>query len=275
MIALGAMMTLSMSDIAIDRKRVRIDFMRGLWPLIMSFGILTPVFMLVSFFFEGDFKIGWILAAAMPAGVMIVPYSTILKADVRLALYGELAIYLLAFIIAPAIAILALGTGIDIGGLLWVLLMLILLPLAFSRMVKMAKPSERTKELTMNLVVLFFFMIVIGANREIFLEEQEAILKLIIASSIALFGVGLTVDRILKRIEMPQRKTLTMFATIKNTGMAIAVCLALFPPQAAMPPTMLVIFEMIWMIFLISWKYNPERIKHKYTLRGINSLRKG
>jgi len=145
----------------------------------------------------------------------------------------------------------------------------------FSRMVKMAKPSERTKELTMKLVILFFFMIVIGANREIFLEEQEAILKLIIASFIALFGVGLMIDRILKRIEMPQRKTLTMFATIKNTGMAIAVCLALFPPQAAMPPTMLIIFEMIWMIFLISWKYNPERIKHKYTLRRINSSRKG
>jgi predicted Na+-dependent transporter len=62
----------------------------------------------------------------------------------------------------------------------------------------------------------------------------------------------------LKGRDDPGRRTLTMFATIKNTGLAIAVALSINMPEMAIPPTMLVIFEMIWVIYLSSWKYNHK-----------------
>jgi len=255
MLLLGVMMTISMSDLTLSKQSALRDISLGVRPALMCFGALTAVFLLASLFFEGDFKTGWIMAAAMPAGIMIVPYSSILGANVRLALYGEIVIYVIALVITPVIAIAFMGTGVDPIDLIVILLILILAPLGLSRSKIFSRTRLETRELSMNIVILLFFIIVVGANRAVFFEETDIIFGLIAASFATIFGTGLLVDKLLNRLPGEDRMVLTMFATIKNTGLAIAVCLILFPKQAAMPPTMLVIFEIIWVMFLISWKY--------------------
>jgi BASS family bile acid:Na+ symporter len=258
MIALGAIMTLSMSDMVLELGDIGSGFIKGLVPALMTFGILTPVFIAASFFFDGQLRLGWMLAAAMPAAVAIVPYSERMRGDLRLALHGEIAIYLLALALTPAIAIVMLNASVDVAELLKVLLLLIIVPLALSRLVKRARFSERVRGTATNLAFLFFTLIVVGANRNVFFQEIPDVLALAIASFVTVFGVGLLVDRGLKGMDDPRRKTLTMFATFKNTGLAIAVALTIGMPEMAMPPTMLLIFEMIWVIYLSSWKYNRK-----------------
>lgn len=258
MIALGAIMTLSMSDMVIELGKTGSGFIEGLIPALMTFGILTPVFIAASFFFDGQLRLGWMLTAAMPAAVAIVPYSERMRGDVRLALHGEIAIYLLALALTPAIAIVLLNANVDVIELLKVLLLLIIVPLALSRLVRRARLSERVRGTATNLAFLFFFLIVVGANRNIFFHDTGVVLALAFASFVTIFGVGLLMDRALKGRHDPRRKTLTMFATIKNTGLAIAVALSINMPEMAVPPTMLVIFEMVWVIFLSSWKYNHK-----------------
>lgn len=259
MIALGAMMTLSMAEIRIDRAAFGNELSKGLIPAAMCFGVLTPVFLLASVFFEGDFRTGWIMAAAMPAGVMIVPYASMLRSNMKLALYGELSIYLIAIIATPVIASVAIGASVSFFELFWILLVLILVPLGLSRAVISIKLDDRIRTRTLNFIMLFFFMIVVGANRAVFFEDLQIVVMLIFASFATIFGTGLLLDRLLFSMDKPRRKTLTMFGTIKNTGLAIAICLTIFPEEAAMPATMLVIFEMLWVIFLVSWKYDPDR----------------
>ncbi|HDP96193.1 MAG TPA: hypothetical protein ENN25_00660 [Euryarchaeota archaeon] len=259
MIALGAMMTLSMAEIRMDRTSFGSDLSKGLIPAVMCFGVLTPIFLLTSVFFEGDFRTGWIMAAAMPAGVMIVPYASVLRSDMKLALYGELAIYLIALIATPVIAYIAIGASVSFFELFWILLVLILVPLGLSRVVISIKLDDRVRTRTMNFIMLFFFMIVVGANRSVFFEDLQMVVMLVLASFATIFGTGLLLDRLLSFMDKPRKKTITMFGTIKNTGLAIAICLTIFPEKAAMPATMLVIFEMVWIIFLISWKYDPNR----------------
>jgi BASS family bile acid:Na+ symporter len=258
MIALGAIMTLSMSDMVLELGKTGSGFIKGLVPALMTFGILTPIFIAASFLFDGQLRLGWMLTAAMPAAVAIVPYSERMRGDVRLALHGEIAIYLLALALTPAIAIVMLNASVDVVELLKVLLLLIIVPLALSRLVRRARFSERIRGTATNLAFLFFFLIVVGANRNIFFQETQVVLALAIASFVTVFGVGLLVDRTLKGRDDPRRRTLTMFATIKNTGLAIAVALSIGMPEMAIPPTMLVIFEMIWVIYLSSWKYNHK-----------------
>ena len=258
MIALGMIMTLSMSDMVIELGKTGSGFIEGLVPALMTFGILTPVFIAASFFFDGQLRLGWMLTAAMPAAVAIVPYSERMRGDMRLALHGEIAIYLLALALTPAIAIVMLNASVDVIELLKVLLLLIIVPLALSRLVRRARFSARVRGTATNLTFFFFFLIVVGANRNIFFQETQVVLALAIASFVTVFGVGLLSDRALKGRDDPARRTLTMFATIKNTGLAIAVALSIGMPEMAIPPTMLVIFEMIWVIYLSSWKYNHK-----------------
>ena len=258
MIALGTIMTLSMSDMVIELGKTGSGFIEGLVPALMTFGILTPIFIAASFFFDGQLRLGWMLTAAMPAAVAIVPYSERMKGNVRLALHGEIAIYLLALVLTPAIAIVMLNASVDVFELLKVLLLLIIVPLVLSRLVRKARLGDKVRGTVTNLTFFFFFLIVVGANRNIFFRETQIVLALAIASFVTVFGVGLLVDRSLKGRDDPRRRTLTMFATIKNTGLAIAVALSINMPEMAVPPTMLVIFEMIWVIYLSSWKYNHK-----------------
>jgi BASS family bile acid:Na+ symporter len=151
-----------------------------------------------------------------------------------------------------------LNASVDVVELLKVLLLLIIVPLVLSRFVRRARFSERVRGAATNLTFFFFFLIVVGANKNIFFQDTPIVLALAIASFVTIFGVGLLVDRALKGRDNPARRTLTMFATIKNTGLAIAVALSIDMPEMAIPPTMLVIFEMIWVIYLSSWKYNHK-----------------
>ncbi|HUW43293.1 MAG TPA: hypothetical protein VMW02_03555 [Thermoplasmata archaeon] len=258
MIALGVIMTLSMSDMVIELGKAGSGFIEGLVPALMTFGILTPVLIAVSFCFDGQLRLGWMLAAAMPAAVAVVPYSGRMRGDMRLALHGEIAIYLLALALTPAIAIVMLNASVDVVELLKVLLLLIIVPLALSRLVRRMRFSERARGAATNLTFFFFSLIVVGANRSVFFRDAPVVLALAIASFVTVFGVGLLVDRGLKGRDDPERRTLTMFATIKNTGLAIAVALSIGMPEMAVPPTMLLIFEMIWIIYLSSWKYNHK-----------------
>lgn len=256
MIALGIIMTLSMSDMVIGFGKAGSAIVEGLTPALMTFALLTPMYIVASFFFEGDLRLGWMLTAAMPAAVAIAPYSNRMKGDLRLALRGEIAIYLIALALTPAIAIVALNATVEVIELLKILLLLIIAPLALSRIVRRARLKEKTRGAAINITFLFFSLIVVGANRDIFLRDPATIAALAAVSFAVVFGLGLLVDRMLKCSESPRRKTLTMFSTLKNTGLAIAVALSLNVPEMAVPPTMLLIFEMLWVIFLSSWKYN-------------------
>jgi len=110
----------------------------------------------------------------------------------------------------------------------------------------------------MNITFLIFYLIVVGANRDIFFRDPMSVLILALASFITVFGVGLTMNSIFEKRNKgeAQKRTLTMFSSIKDTGLAIAVALSIFRPEMAVPATMLVLFEMLWVIFLSFWKYN-------------------
>lgn len=255
MIALGIIMTLSMTEIALETGVSGSGMVRGIGPLLLTFCVNTPVFIAASFFFEGELALGWILAASMPAAVAIIPYAERLKGDTALSLSGEIVIYLASLVLTPVIAITALHAEVDITELLKVILILVLIPLIVSRGIRRANLSERVRGGTINLTFLFFFLIVIGANRSVFLEEQITVIKLAVASFITIFGVGILIDRLLAAKRRDHRIVLTLFSTTKNTGLAIAIALSLARPEMALAPTMLVIFELLWVIFLSSWYY--------------------
>jgi len=264
MLLLGFIMTFSMSEMVFDFSRGEGFFREWVAPVLLNYALLTPTMLGIGFFFGGDLGLGWALAASMPAAIAIVPYTERMKGDMRIALHGEIAIYLLALVLTPAIALVTLGANVDAFELLKTLLLLILVPMGLSRLVRRARLGARTRGMAINLAFLAFIAVVIGANRGVFFYDLMTVLALAAASFVAVFGIGHLVDLAFRRRPAGERRALTLFSALKNTGLAIAVALSIGIDEMALPATMLIIFEMLWAIYLFAWKYrdagSPERM---------------
>jgi len=255
MFALGFMMTFSMSEMVFEFSREEGTFREWVAPALLSFGVATPVLIVTGLVFGGELGMGWMLAAAVPAAIAIVPYSERMRGDMRIALHGEIGIYLVALGLTPAIAVATLGASVSMFELLKILLLLILIPMGLSRIVRRLKLGVATRTISTNLAFMIFFIVVVGANRGVFFGEPMVVLSLAAAAFVAVFVVGHIVDFSLRNKPTGQRRVLTLFSALKNTGLAIAVSLSLGIDQMALPATMLVIFEMIWAVYLFAWKY--------------------
>jgi len=255
MIALGFMMTFSMSDMVFEFSRGEGAFRQWVAPALLSYGLLTPIMLVMGLVFGSELGLGWALAASMPAAIAIVPYSERMRGDMRIALHGEIGIYLVALVLTPAIAVMTLGANVDVLELLKTLLLLILIPMGLSRLVRRMRLGAGTRSMATNLAFMIFFIVVVGANRGVFFGKPMTVLSLAAASFIAVFVVGHMVDFALRGRPAGERRVLTMFSVLKNTGLAIAVSLSLGIDEMALPATMLVIFEMLWAVYLFAWKY--------------------
>ena len=258
MIALGFMMTFSMSEMGFEFSGGGRSFLEFGAPALLSFGLLTPVLLAIGILFGGNLGLGWMLAACVPAAIAIVPYSERMRGDMKVALHGEIAIYLLALAVTPITAAVALGASVDIYELLKTLLLLIIIPMGLSRIVRRLKLRSGTRDIATNLAFMIFFMVVVGANRGVFTGDPQVVMLLAVASFLAVFGIGHIADYAFRRRAAGERRVLTMFAALKNTGLAIAVALGLGIDEMALPATMLVIFEMLWAVYLFAWKYKDR-----------------
>jgi BASS family bile acid:Na+ symporter len=77
---------------------------------------------------------GFVLLAAAPPAVAVIPFSTFLRGNTALSLIGTVGAYLGALVIMPLISVTLLSaTAFDPFKLILIILELIVLPLAFSR----------------------------------------------------------------------------------------------------------------------------------------------
>jgi predicted Na+-dependent transporter len=71
------------------------------------------------------------------------------------------------------------------------------------------------------------------------------------------FGSGLGTEFILRKAKVPKssRITYVLFASYKNLGLTATLAIALFVPEVAIPATICIVFEVVWVLFII--RYYP------------------
>ena len=105
--------------------------------IVMNYFILGIVLLLLNavLIYDEALRLGFILIAAVPPAVAVIPFTYFLKGDETLSLIGTAGAYLGALIIMPLGAFLFFGPGfIDPMKLVVIMLELILLPLIASRL---------------------------------------------------------------------------------------------------------------------------------------------
>jgi BASS family bile acid:Na+ symporter len=263
--ALALAMALSTMEIGNDlfRKPRALIFPASLG-IIMSYIILGNIIIGLAAFMIRDETIwtGFILLAAVPPAVAVIPFSGFLKGNGPLSLIGTVGAYLGGLAIMPLIAVgLLSSAAFDPLQLLMVTLELIVLPLCVSRILIREGWRERIAPYRGIATNWSFFVVLytlVGLNRNIILGQTSTILPVAAISIFTMFILGFLIDWIGSRFHLPRetRTSLVLLGTLKNQGMAGGIALTMFSQEAALPAavsTMVMIVYIIWLDFRKRW----------------------
>ncbi len=264
---LALIMTVSILDVS---SRIFTDFRRALRPvavaLVLNFVLLSGTYIGLSYLLINDLDLhrGFVLIAAVPAAVAVVPLTLLLGGNTGFSLLGNVALYVAALVITPLISLVFLGADyIDPARLLIILGELIVVPIVLSRILRrtpLMASVDKWREPVVNWGFFLVIYTIFGLNRDIFFEEPSVLLPTAAVSFVAIFVLAEVVDYVSRRIGVraADRISLMLLATRKNGGAAAAIALVFFDPRAALPVavmTAISVLHFIWMTWRVKWMH--------------------
>ena len=259
---LAIIMTVSILDIS---ARIFLDFRKVLSPilliLILNFVLLSGTYIGLSHLLvdDSDLHAGFVLLAAVPPAVAVVPLTFLLGGNTKFSLIGNVAAYVAALAITPLISIVFLGSNfVELTRLLIVLGELIVAPMVLSRVLRRTPVATNVVRWRDPVVNWGFFLVIytiVGLNRDVFIDEPGTLVPLAIVTFVATFVLAEAVNRIARLFGAGKadRISLMLMVTRKNGGMAGAVALIFFDPRAAMPVAVMTAFSVLHFIWLVWW----------------------
>jgi bile acid:Na+ symporter, BASS family len=225
--------------------------------VIMNYGILSAFLLATSALIIGDetFRIGFVLLAAVPPAVAVIPFTVSFQGNPVISLLGTVGGYLAALILTPVIAMLFLSdVDIPLGGLLSVTMQLIIVPLILSRLLLRKGLSRFLDSVRGPITNWGFFLLtytVVGLNRDTFFSRPESIAPVALVAGASMFLVGYLIEKIARRhsVDASSIVSLVMLGTLKNCGLAVGLGLAFFSKEAALPATV----SAVMMILFVIW----------------------
>jgi len=256
--ALALVMTISLSSIStsnmLEWKKLSKPLILG---ILLNYALLGSLILLLTFILipEKSLRIGMILVAASPPGVAIMPFSAILSGNMIFSLFATFGAYLAALIIAPAITIsLAGAETFPLSGLALNLLYLIILPIVFSRFLRLEKISSFLKSWRGTITNWGLFVViftVIGINQASFFTDFDILLRIALIAFLTTFPLFYLLHFIFRKLNIKRSDAITMMllGTIKNSGFAAALAISLFNDSSSSIPG--AIISAVYAIYLI------------------------
>lgn len=201
-------------------------------------------------------RMGFILIAAVPPAVAVIPFTFFLRGDETLSLIGTTGAYLGALIIMPVSALLFLGPGfVDPTRLAVIMLELILLPVIVSRLLLRIGVASRLDSIRGAMTNWSFFLLtytIVGLNRDLILGQPLSLLPVVVIASASTFLLGWGIEKVGGLLHIPQKvlTSLVLLGTLKNYGLAGGLALALFSKKTSVPATVSAVFMIIYIIWL-------------------------
>lgn len=257
--ALGWVMTLSTLAIssAIFRAPQNL-FLSSVSGILMSYGVLSSSILAMAALLIHDEALwsGFVILAAVPPAVAVIPFAEFLRGDRVYALIGTTGGYLGGLLLMPLTAFLFLETEIgDPFTILIVILELIVAPFVLSRVLIRTGLEGRIAPYKGTMTNWGFFLVVytvVGLNQEHFVRNPVGLIPVILIAVCSTFVLGFVLERIsvLLKVDSKITTTLVLLGTLKNYGLAAGIALALFSRETALPATVSTIFMIVYIIWL-------------------------
>jgi len=226
--------------------------------LAMNYGILSGFLLGASALWVCDpgLSRGFILMAAAPPAVAVIPFTVILKGNTPLSLGATIGCYLGALLLMPLISVVGMGEAFgDPEKLVRIMLELILAPLVASRILIKIKAVPRLEPYRGAVTNWSFFIVVytiVGLNREFILQEPSALMMPALIALMSTFGLGAAIEFLARlfRVNRATTTSLVLLGTHKNTGLSAGLSLTLFSEWTAVPSTISTIFMLVYLVWL-------------------------
>lgn len=252
-LTLIAAMTASLTEISFRGLSPRAEA-RGLaLSFVMSYGALGGLVLLFAVLSpDADIRIGWILVAAVPPAVGVVPITSFLRGDVRRALLSDAVLYLLGLVMVPALTLAFLGQGVDTGLLAQQTVLLIGLPILLSWPLRRWKRIAQVRPSAVSVSFFFLVLAIAGSTRATLLARPEVVAGLSLEALLRTFGLGLLVIGAVRALRIPREGQVAAvtFASFKNLGLTVVLAFTVFGAGASLPAIVCLIFEIAWMATL-------------------------
>ena len=258
-IAMTASLTgVSGSEFRSWRKVARAAALAILFTYVIN-GLLTLLLarLLVS---DADTWLGFVLLAATPSGIAVIPFSFMLGGDTAFALVGSLAVYLSAVVIMPVMAAALAGSAtVQPMKLVTLLVQMVLIPLVLSRLINASPLKSRVarwRGTIVNWTFALAIFAVIAVNRDSVLRQPQVLLALGSIAVATNFGLSFVLEWLLERLHVDRatRVTGVMIGTVKNTSLTAAMALALFGERVSLPAAVVSVTNVLYLVWLgVHW----------------------
>jgi predicted Na+-dependent transporter len=211
--------------------------------------ILSAAFILVKDF---DYLAGFIVMAAVPPAVSVVPFTYLLEGDYYTSTIAEVLAYLISLVFTPLLIMVFLGSLVNISYLLQLLVVLIVLPMAVSRVI--ARVKSGAWKYSKSVITLSFGLItylIVGLNHETITSTPMSLTPVLTVVILKTFISATMIYHISKKLGAGHRAiTYTLFTSHKNNGAAAVMALTLISVKAALPMAFAAIAEVTYIILL-------------------------
>jgi len=254
---LAAVMTFSMTGIHLKLlKDYKTTLKVSAEAVFLNFILQAVILLGISYFiFDKETFNGFVVIAATPPGVAVIPFTYTFKGDLNYSFRAVLGTYLISIFLTPLILyIFSEGIILDPMIIVGVIIKIIVIPLILSRLLLIKKILPITEKVRGKVVDWGFALIIytaIAVNRNLILNDYVTVLKTAGILFLSLFVTGILYLYFNRK--KPDKKLIiskNLILTVKSSGFAIALALILFKPKSAVPAAVLSIFVLLWLISL-------------------------
>ena len=246
-IALFIAMTFSLQQISIRQTIKQASKQMMLLSFLVHFVLLPAVILLLGSFFSSPLWEGFVVMAAVPPAVAVVPVTKILRGNVQQTIVSLSFLYLIALVLTPVILFVFLGEQVAFWEMVETVVEFIVLPLLFSRVLRKLSFSSKQNSMIVNICFFVVMVGIVGLNRMALFQDPWllTVLTLVIMSrtvgtALAVFVIGEKRKKD-RGIVVP----LALFASFKNDGLGLLIASTILPPLASVPFIIAIIFEMV------------------------------
>src|SRR2546425_854968 len=251
--ALGLGLTFSMTEISIAGISPRAELRPFLLAFSMSYVVLSGLILAFAVMSpDPQIRSGWVLMAAVPPAIAVVPITSILRGDTRRAVIALALLYLLGLGLVPAITLVFTNQAAPFGELVLQTVLLIGVPLIASRFLRRFPRVVSFRGSGVSISFFFLVVATAGSTRGPLVAHPELITSLALFSFGRTFLLGGVVFLLTRTLRIPwaDRVAVTTFSSFKNLGLTVVLAFAVFGSVATLPSIVSLVFEILWLAAL-------------------------
>jgi len=248
---------------AISNKALS-SFKKLIKPMLIGVILNHVVFgffaILSAYIFSFDINLfyGFIIIAATPPGVAIIPFTAKLNGNIEYSIIATFGAFLASVFLSPLIIKYFSGSSaVNSFQILKSMVLLILVPFALSRLLLFEKIKPTLIKTRGTVVDIGFSLIIytsVGLNSHVFYNDLLLLGELVLTFLVIMFFGGKLVELVLKnKINNDIIIADKLIFSIKSSGFAVVTSIQVFGNEAAVPATVMSVMVLVYLLFQMAY----------------------